>query len=149
MNHSLPSQSSRSKRTIVYILIFLLIAIAGLAYLKWIPYYSKSILAITSHSIGDSILGDPSESGSSSWEGAWSYASDLFQFRLESGCSGYSIGLFSAGIIAGKLVAQSTWKNFFWQHGNWGPFLTSRHDVYLLCCTSCCRTTQEKCLCRG
>ncbi|WP_186670918.1 permease [Sporosarcina sp. BP05] len=92
MNHLLPSQSSRSKRTIVYILIFLLIAIVGLAYLKWIPYYSKSILAITSHSIGDSILGDPSEAGSVSWEGAWSYALIYFNSVWKAAVLGILLG---------------------------------------------------------
>ena len=33
--------------------ILLLIAIAGLLYVKWMPYYSRAFLAASTHSIGN------------------------------------------------------------------------------------------------
>ena len=39
-------------------LLFLLVAAAGLYYVKWSPYYLKSFVAADTHSIGNSILAD-------------------------------------------------------------------------------------------
>jgi len=36
--------------------ILLIIAIGGLWYVKWLPYYHKALVASASHSIGRSIL---------------------------------------------------------------------------------------------
>lgn len=43
-------------RTAALIAIFLIIAIAGLTYVKWWPYYNKAINAALTRSIGASIL---------------------------------------------------------------------------------------------
>ena len=37
-------------------IIFLLLAVVGFAYVKWVPYYAKAFAAQTNHSIGDSII---------------------------------------------------------------------------------------------
>ena len=37
-------------------IIFLLIAIVGLLYVKWLPYYNRAFVAAANHSIGQSIL---------------------------------------------------------------------------------------------
>ena len=37
-------------------MIFVLVAIAGFAYVKWMPYYAKAFFAQSHHAIGDSIL---------------------------------------------------------------------------------------------
>lgn len=37
-------------------LLFLLVAVIGLYYVKWSPYYLKSFIAADNHSIGASIL---------------------------------------------------------------------------------------------
>ena len=57
-NSSVPQQPTKSHKAGWFIFIFLLIAVVGLIYVKWWPYYHKSILAIDTHSIGDSILSD-------------------------------------------------------------------------------------------
>lgn len=92
MRQSTYSESSRSKRTIIFVIAFFLIAIAGLAYVKWIPYYGKSFLAATTHSIGDSILGDPSATGSFSWESATSYALTYFKAVWKAAVLGIILG---------------------------------------------------------
>src|SRR5271166_6412218 len=35
---------------------FLLVAVAGLFYVKWFPYYNRAFVAAANHSIGQSIL---------------------------------------------------------------------------------------------
>ncbi len=55
--------------------IILLIAVAGLFYVKWMPYYNKAFLAATNHSIGNSILmGSAAQAPAPSWQAAVDYA---------------------------------------------------------------------------
>jgi uncharacterized membrane protein YraQ (UPF0718 family) len=53
-----PSTSPRSPSAWLKPALFLLIAVAGLYYVKWAPYYLKSFVAADKHSIGGSILSD-------------------------------------------------------------------------------------------
>jgi uncharacterized membrane protein YraQ (UPF0718 family) len=46
----------RSSYPVLGIAVFLLIAVAGLFYVKWYPYYNRAWVAADSHSIGTSIL---------------------------------------------------------------------------------------------
>ncbi|WP_370456073.1 Permease [Sporosarcina sp. ANT_H38] len=134
MNHSLPSQSTRSKRTIIYIALFLLIAIAGLAYLKWIPYYDKSILAATTHSIGDSILGDPSESGSFSWESAWSYALIYFNSVWKAAVLGILLGSLLQVLLPANWLLRVLGKTSFGSTAIGG--LSSLPGMMCTCCAA-------------
>ncbi len=53
----------------------MLIAIAGLFYVKWMPYYHKAFLAASNHSIGKSILmGTAAQAPPASWHSAIDYA---------------------------------------------------------------------------
>jgi uncharacterized protein len=92
LNTSIPASKPNSKKATVFAVIFLLIAFAGLAYVKWIPYYSKSILAATTHSIGTSILGDKPNSASASWSSAWSYAVTYFTAVWKAAVLGILLG---------------------------------------------------------
>ncbi|MDR7001947.1 permease [Neobacillus niacini] len=92
INSSVITPKQASKMTIVYTMIFLLIAIAGLAYVKWLPYYQKSILAATSHSIGTSILGDKPNLPSASWDNAWSYSLAYFNSVWKAAVLGILLG---------------------------------------------------------
>jgi len=56
------------------ITLLMLIAIAGLFYVKWMPYYHKGLLAASNHSIGKSILmGTAAQVPSASWHSALDY----------------------------------------------------------------------------
>lgn len=90
-NNSFPQQPTRSNKTGWFIFIFLLIAVVGLIYVKWWPYYHKSILAIDTHSIGDSILGDLSNTPFS-WDSAWSYGVTYFQSVWKAAVLGILLG---------------------------------------------------------
>ncbi len=57
------------------IVILLIVAIAGLFYVKWLPYYHKALLASASHSIGRSILtGMSAQAPPPSWKAALDYS---------------------------------------------------------------------------
>jgi uncharacterized membrane protein YraQ (UPF0718 family) len=59
--------------TLVTIVLFL--AVAGLLYVKWMPYYHKAFLASANHSIGKSILmGTAAQPPAPSWHAAFDYA---------------------------------------------------------------------------
>jgi uncharacterized protein len=55
--------------------VFLLLAIAGLFYVKWYPYYGRAMIAASQHAIGHSILmGDAAQAPAPSWNAALGYA---------------------------------------------------------------------------
>jgi uncharacterized protein len=59
----------------IRVTIILLIAVAGLLYVKWTPYYHKAFLAAANHAIGKSILtGSASQAPAPSWQAAVDYA---------------------------------------------------------------------------
>ena len=54
---------------------FTVIAVGGLYYAKWQPYYHKVFVAAARHSIGSSIVtGQASAPPPASWHAAWEYA---------------------------------------------------------------------------
>lgn len=60
--------------------ILLLIAVAGLAYVKWAPYWTRSFDVAVSHSLGASIVsGQAATAPSPSWTAALDYALVYFQ----------------------------------------------------------------------
>ncbi|KVH04076.1 hypothetical protein CFB52_007950 [Burkholderia sp. AU18528] len=63
---------------------FLLIAVAGLFYVKWFPYYNKAFVAAEHHSIGQSILmgtsaAAPEPSLKAALDYAWAYGKAIWQ----------------------------------------------------------------------
>jgi len=57
------------------VMIFVLVAVAGFAYVKWVPYYAKAFIAQSHHAIGDSILsGKAASAPPASWNAAVDYA---------------------------------------------------------------------------
>ncbi len=85
-------KQSNSIKTVWYAALFLIIAAAGLWYVKWSPYYSKSILAAATHSIGTSILGDKADLPSASWSSAWAYALAYFTAVWKAAILGILLG---------------------------------------------------------
>lgn len=56
-------------------LIFLLIALGGLFYVKWLPYYHRAFVAAANHSIGQSIvMGTSASPPAPSWDAALGYS---------------------------------------------------------------------------
>jgi uncharacterized membrane protein YraQ (UPF0718 family) len=56
-------------------ILFFAIAVAGLYYVKWFPYWNKAFVAASGHSIGQSILmGKADHAPAASWQAALAYA---------------------------------------------------------------------------
>lgn len=51
-----PKLNNKYLSTFAWATLFVLVAIVGFAYVKWIPYYTKAFIAQSQHSIGDSII---------------------------------------------------------------------------------------------
>jgi hypothetical protein len=67
--------ATRITRTAPQAALFALVAVAGLAYVKWLPYWDKAFTAAAQHSIGPSILmGDASRAPAPSLAAALAYA---------------------------------------------------------------------------
>lgn len=65
----------RQPRAALGWLVFLLIAVVGLFYVKWFPYYNRAFVAASQHSIGKSILmGTSASAPAPSWQAAIDYA---------------------------------------------------------------------------
>ncbi|WP_052088171.1 permease [Paenibacillus wynnii] len=93
-NHSsLGIKPPISYKALIMALIFLLIALAGLSYVKWWPYYHKAIKAATEHSIGSSILtGDQATGPDPSIQAAWDYAAGYFKSVWKAAVLGILLG---------------------------------------------------------
>lgn len=69
----------KEMNSVIPVLIFVAIAIIGVGYVKWTPYYYKAFLAASNHSIGSSILsGKIAAAPDPSWQTALSYATNYF-----------------------------------------------------------------------
>src|SRR6202161_3328565 len=65
----------RQPRVALGWVVFLLIAVVGLFYVKWFPYYNRAFVAASQHSIGKSILmGTSASAPAASWQAAIDYA---------------------------------------------------------------------------
>lgn len=92
LDHSIKQQQVNSRKTLWFIVAFLLITVAGLLYVKWWPYYHKAILAADTHSIGSSILGDSSNHQIPFWQSALDYAKVYFQSVWKAAVLGILLG---------------------------------------------------------
>jgi uncharacterized membrane protein YraQ (UPF0718 family) len=82
-----------SKKVIISVIVFLFIAIAGLTYVKWWPYYFKAIDAATKHTIGASILtGKNPTAPEPSWQAAWDYAMAYYKSVWKAAVLGIVLG---------------------------------------------------------
>lgn len=68
--------AGRSWRQYAMLTAFFVVLVGGLYYVKWHPYYLRSFVAASQHSIGHSILlaGGTSAIPAPSWGAAWGYA---------------------------------------------------------------------------
>ena len=80
-------------RLVLYAAIFLIVAIAGLTYVKWVPYYHKAFDAAAKHSIGASIVsGTNPFAPSPSWSSAWEYAKAYYTSVWKAAVLGIVLG---------------------------------------------------------
>ncbi|USB31620.1 permease [Paenibacillus sp. YPG26] len=82
-----------SSRTVLLVVLFLIIAIAGLTYVKWWPYYFKALKAAAEHSLGASILtGDQGTAPAPSLQSAWDYGMVYFKSVWKAAVLGILLG---------------------------------------------------------
>lgn len=78
------------------LIIFWVISVAGLFFVKWNPYYHKALIAATKHSIGTSILsGNAPVPPAPSWQVAWNYTAIYFKSVWQA----VLLGLIMASLI--------------------------------------------------
>lgn len=84
------------KRWIVGGIIFLVVAIVGLFWAKWNPYFHKAFTAAASHSIGSSVVsGNHAAAPDPSWAAAWHFSIGYFKSIWHA---------FIVGIVLASLV---------------------------------------------
>ncbi|KAA9004183.1 permease [Paenibacillus spiritus] len=80
-------------RTILLAAVFLIVAIAGLSYVKWWPYYGKALKAAAEHTLGSSILtGETGKTPEPSLQAALDYASAYFKAVWKAAVLGILLG---------------------------------------------------------
>jgi uncharacterized membrane protein YraQ (UPF0718 family) len=90
---STPQVAPINKKIILSVVVFLIIAVAGLMYVKWFPYYEKTIVAATKHSIGSSIIaGNNPTAPAPSWNAAWDYAVAYYKSVWKAAVLGILLG---------------------------------------------------------
>ncbi|WP_066372634.1 permease [Neobacillus fumarioli] len=134
VNSSLASPQEKSKKTVVFAVIFILITIAGLAYVKWVPYYNKSMMAATTHSIGKSILGDKPNLPQVSWDSAWSYALAYFNAVWKAAVLGILLGSLLQVLLPANWLLKLFGKNSFGSTAKAG--LASLPGMMCTCCAA-------------
>ena len=88
---------------------FILLAIAGLIYVKWFPYYHRAFTAEATHSIGKSILtggkaSPPAPSVTAALDYAWAYCKAIWQAMVLGLLVGSAVqALVPAHWVAGML----------------------------------------------
>ncbi|NHN34060.1 permease [Paenibacillus agricola] len=89
---STQEQSAR-KKIMLSVIVFLIIAVAGLTYVKWWPYYLKALDAAANHTIGTSIIsGKNALAPSPSWSAAWDYALAYYKSVWKAAVLGIVLG---------------------------------------------------------
>ncbi|MBP0596565.1 permease [Herbaspirillum sp. LeCh32-8] len=86
---SLPPRGSPTRAAWLKPALFLLVAVVGLYYVKWSPYYLKSFVAADKHSIGGSILAN---APTAPWSAALEYAGVYFLAIWKAAVLGVLLG---------------------------------------------------------
>lgn len=105
---------NRNQKNVLMIIAFIIVAIAGLSYVKWWPYYHKAIIAIDQHTIGRSLLSDSSER-ELSWATAWGYAGVYFKSIWKAAVLGILMGSLVQVLLPSqwlqRVLGKATFKN--------------------------------------
>ena len=97
-------------------MLFALVALVGVAYVKWIPYYAKAFVAQSHHAIGDSILSGkaaavPPPSWSAALDYAVTYIKSIWQALVLGLLLGSGIKVLLPGKWLGKALGRMGFRN--------------------------------------
>jgi uncharacterized membrane protein YraQ (UPF0718 family) len=98
------------------VVLLLVLAIGGLFYVKWLPYYHKAIVASASHSIGRSILTGaaaqaPAPSLKAAVDYSWAYGKAIWQAMLLGLLLGSALQEFAPRAWIARVLGQSGWRS--------------------------------------
>jgi uncharacterized membrane protein YraQ (UPF0718 family) len=107
-------QPSVTTRPIWGWVVFLLIAVIGLFYVKWSPYYNRAFTAAANHSIGSSILmGTTASPPAPSWGAALDYAAVYGKAIWQAMVLGLLLGSGVQALLSGESIARLLGKSGF------------------------------------
>jgi uncharacterized membrane protein YraQ (UPF0718 family) len=113
-SNSIPQHKPINKKVLLGVIVFLLIAIAGLTYVKWWPYYQKAFVAATKHSIGSSIVtGNKAAAPDPSWTAAWDYAVAYYKSVWKAAVLGILLGSLVQVLIPAQWLLRVLGKTTF------------------------------------
>lgn len=113
-NSAHQADPTSSKRVVLSVIVFLIIAIVGLSYVKWWPYYQKAIVAATKHSIGSSIVtGNNPTAPDPSWKTAWDYAMAYYKSVWKAAVLGILLGSLLQVLLPAKWLLRVLGKTSF------------------------------------
>jgi len=116
-------------------MVFLLIAVAGLFYVKWLPYYNRAFVAASQHSIGKSILmGASAAAPEPSWQAALDYAMAYGKAIWQAMVLGLLLGSAVQALIPPRWVARALGEHNFGSVVNGG--LMSLPGMMCTCCAA-------------
>ncbi|MDR5783650.1 permease [Caballeronia sp. LZ065] len=116
-------------------MVFLLIAVLGLFYVKWFPYYNRAFVAASQHSIGKSILmGTAATAPAPSWQAALDYALAYGKAIWQAMVLGLLLGSAVQALIPPRWVARALGEHDFGSVVNGG--LMSLPGMMCTCCAA-------------
>jgi uncharacterized membrane protein YraQ (UPF0718 family) len=125
----------RQPRVALGWMVFLLIAVAGLFYVKWFPYYNRAFVAASQHSIGKSILmGASATAPEPSWQAALDYAMAYGKAIWQAMVLGLLLGSAVQALIPPRWVARALGEHNFGSVVNGG--LMSLPGMMCTCCAA-------------
>jgi uncharacterized protein len=125
----------RQPRVALGWITFLLIAVVGLFYVKWFPYYNRAFVAASQHSIGKSILmGTSASAPDPSWQAALDYAMAYGKAIWQAMVLGLLLGSAVQALIPPRWVARALGEHNFGSVLNGG--LMSLPGMMCTCCAA-------------
>lgn len=125
----------RQPRVALGWMVFLLIAVLGLFYVKWFPYYNRAFVAASQHSIGKSILmGTAANAPTPSWQAALDYALAYGKAIWQAMVLGLLLGSAVQALIPPRWVARALGEHNFGSVVNGG--LMSLPGMMCTCCAA-------------
>ncbi|SAL14830.1 permease [Caballeronia telluris] len=125
----------RQPRIALGLLTFVLIAVIGLFYVKWFPYYNRAFVAASQHSIGKSILmGTAASAPEASLKAALDYALAYGKAIWQAMVLGLLLGSAVQALIPPQWVARALGRSDFGSVVNGG--LMSLPGMMCTCCAA-------------
>ncbi|KAK45932.1 membrane protein [Caballeronia jiangsuensis] len=125
----------RQPRVALGWMVFLLIAVVGLFYVKWFPYYNRAFVAASQHSIGKSnLMGTAASAPEPSWQAALDYAMAYGKAIWQAMVLGLLLGSAVQALIPPRWVARALGEHNFGSVVNGG--LMSLPGMMCTCCAA-------------